>query len=250
MQTSKAPLVFYRRVIFEVTASHCRAAMEDEHHHFEIEFGHDGQHITSVTSTAHRTPWTVCPQAERRLQDFIGQPLRKRIVVKLNEIDGKQQCTHQYDLAMVALSQALRPGRREYVTRVSGRMHEYRHAQLWLDGNKVLDWHLQGTAIDSQDVFNQHDLRNILPWADEHLDDATLEALYVQRRAVMVAASKGINLDLISHAGQIMSRQAGACFVFQPERADAAMRIVGGSRTDVDEPSRLLTGHGASLVKG
>ncbi len=249
MQTPKSPLVFYRRVIFEVTATHCRAAMEDEHHHFVIELGHDGQRITAVTSTAHRTPWSVCPQAERRLQDFVGQPLRTRIAVKLDEIDGKQQCTHQYDLAMVALSQALRPGRREYVTRVSGGMHEYRHAQLWLDGNQVLEWHLRGTEIDSADAFDQRDLRNILPWADEHLDDATLEALYVQRRAVMVAASKGVNLDLISHAGVIMSRQAGACFAFQPERADGAMRMIGSSRTDVDEPGRLLVEHGTSLVK-
>lgn len=242
MQTPESPLVFYRRVIFDVTATECRVAMEDEHHHFVVELGHDGKHITSVASTAHRTPWSICPQAERRLQDFVGQPLRSRIAVKLDEIDGKQQCTHQYDLVMVALSQALRPGRREYVTRVSGRMHEYRHSELWLDDEKVLDWHLRGTVIDSDDAFDQRDLRNILSWAEESLDDATLEALYVKRRAVMVAASKGVNLDLISDAGQIMSRQAGACFVFQPERADGAKRVIGSSRKDVYGAGDLLVG--------
>lgn len=242
MQATTSSSVFYRRVIFDVTDSHCRVAMEDEHHYFIVDLGHDGEKITSVTSTARRTPWTLCPQAERRLQDFIGQPLRSRMAVKLDDIDGKQQCTHQYDLVMVALTQALRPGRREYVTRVSGRMHEYRHAQLWLDDKQVLDWHLQGTLIDSDDVFDQRDLRSILPWADEHLDDATLEALYVQRRAVMVAASKGINMDQFSDAGQLMSRQSGACFAFQPERADEAKRVFGSTRSDVQGAGDLLVG--------
>lgn len=242
MQELDSPHVFFRRVIFDVTATTCRVAMEDEHHYFILELGHDGERITSVASTARRTPWTLCPEAERQLQMFVGQPLRQRIAVTLPEIDSKQQCTHQYDLLMVALSQALRPGRREYIAKVVGAMHEHRHAELWLDGEKLLDWRLRGTLIESDDTCNQRDLRNIMPWADEHLDDRTLEALFVQRRAVMVAASKGFNLDLIPNAGVAMRARAGACFVFQPERAESALRIVGSTRGDVQGAEDLLVG--------
>lgn len=242
MQKLDSPHVFFRRVIFDVTAAACRVAMEDEHHYFILELGHDGERITSVASTARRTPWTICPQAERQLQAFVGQPLRQRIAVNLPEIDSKQQCTHQYDMLMLALSQALSPGRREYVAKVVGAMYEYRHAELWLDDNKLLDWRLRGTVIHSDDQCNQQDLRSIMPWADEHLDDRTLEALFVQRRAVMVAASKGFNLDLIPNAGVAMRARAGACFVFQPERAESAIRILGNTRTDVHGADDLLVG--------
>ena len=35
-------------------------------------------------------------------------------------------------------------------------------------------------------------------------------------------------------------RRAGACFVFQPERADQAERIIGNTRTDVTAAADLL----------
>lgn len=240
MQALDSPHVFFRRIIFDVSATQCHVAMEDEHHYFVLSLGHDGERITSVDSTSRRTPWTLCPQAAGKLQEFVGQPLRQRIAVQLSEIDAKQQCTHQYDLLMVALAQATQPGRREYVAKVVGAMHEYRHAQLWLNGQKLLDWRLRGTTIHSDDELDQQDLRSILPWAQETLSDWKLEALFVQRRAVMVAASKGLNLDLISNAGQAMVARAGACFVFQPERAEQAVRIVGSTRQDVLGPEELL----------
>jgi len=240
--------VFYRRLLFDVTSSECSIAMEDEHHYFVIQLGHDGQRITSLNSKALRTPWSVCPQADLRLQDFVGQPLRERIAVTLDDIDGKQQCTHQYDLLMLALSQALRPGRREYLCKVTGAMHEYRHAQLWLNDGQLLDWHLQGTRIDSEDVFDQQDLRSIMGWADSMLDNQTLEALYVQRRAVMVAAAKGVNLDMISDAGKLMKHRSGACFAFQPERAHQATRMLGSTRSDVDHPEKLLKAYGPPVI--
>ena len=81
-----------------------------------------------------------------------------------------------------------------------------------------------------------------MPWADEHLEDQMLEALFVQRRAVMVAASKGFDLDLIPNAGVAMRARAGACFVFQPERAEQAVRIVGSTRQDVEGVGDLLVG--------
>ncbi len=240
MQALDSPHVFFRRIIFDVSATECHVAMEDEHHYFVLNLEHDGERITSVNSTSRRTPWTVCPQAAGKLQEFVGQPLRPRIAVNLPEIDSKQQCTHQYDLLMVALAQARQPGRREYVSKVVGAMHEYRHAQLWLNDEQLLDWRLRGTTIHSSDEFDQQDLRNIMPWADETLSDQKLEALFVQRRAVMVASSKGFNLDLVKNAGQAMVVRAGACFVFQPERADQAERIIGSTRTDVTAADDLL----------
>src|SRR5690606_31833255 len=115
---------------------------------------------------------------------------------------------------------------------------------LWLNDEKLLDWRLRGTAIHSNDQFDQQDLRNIMPWAEQTLDDRLLEALYVQRRSVMVAASKGFNLDLIKNAGQAMAARAGACVVFQTQRAEQAVRVIGRTRQDVTGPEDRLVGVG------
>lgn len=246
MQALQSPHVFFRRVIFDVTETECQVAMEDEHHYFVLNLGHDGERITSVNSTARRTPWTICPQAAARLQDFVGQPLRQRIAVDLPAIDSKQQCTHQYDLLMLALTQARHPGRREYVVKIIGAAHEYRHAELWLNDEQLFDWRLRGTTIHSSDECDQQDLRSIMPWAEQMLSDRKLEALFALRRAVMVASSKGINLDLIKNAGQAMVVRAGACFVFQPERAEQAHRVVGSTRLDVTAAEDLLVDIGTA----
>lgn len=236
----QSPLEFFRRIILDVTATQCRVAMEDEYHYFVLNLGHDGERITSVDSTSLRTPWTICPQAAGLLQAFVGQKMRQRIPVSLPEIDIKQQCTHQYDLLILALTHANRPGRREYQAKITGALHETRHAELWLNDDKLLDWWLQGTSIHSNDEFDQQNLRSIMPWAQETLGDQQLEALFVQRRAVMVASGKGVNLDLIKNAGEIMDMRGGGCFAFQPERAEQAGRIVGNVREDVTGPEDLL----------
>ena len=240
MSALQSPHVFFRRVIFDVTDTQCKVAMEDEHHYFVLTLGHDGKRITSVESSARRTPWTTCPQAAVRLQEFVGQPLQPRVAVNLADIDSKQQCTHQYDLLILALAQACTPGHREYLAKVVGAMHEFRHAQLWLNDEKLLDWRLRGAHIHSEDEFDQKDLRNLMSWAEQSLTDQKLEALYVQRRALMVAASKGVDLDRIKNAGQVMGARGGACFVFQPERAEQALRVVGSTRQDVKQPDDLL----------
>lgn len=240
MQALQSPLVFFRRIIFDVTEQHCQVAMEDEHHYFVLNLEHDGEVITSIHSVVRRAPWVICPQSVSRIQAFVGQPLRQRIAISLADIDSKQQCTHQYDLLMIALAQALHPGRHEYVTKVVGTRHEYRHAELWLNDDKLLDWHLSGTSIHSADEFDKKDLRSIMPWADKNLTDQKLQALFIQRRAIMVADSKGLNLDLIKNAGQIMASRSGACFAFQPERANQADRVIGSTRQDVKGPEDLL----------
>jgi hypothetical protein len=43
-----------------------------------------------------------------------------------------------------------------------------------------------------------------------------------------------------------MTRMAGGCFVFQPGRAEQALRIEGNTRTDLHAHTQLLTDFGAT----
>src|SRR5690606_13021711 len=63
------------------------------------------------------------------------------------------------------------------------------------------------------------------------------------RRSVIVAASEGLNLDLVKNAGQAVAARAGACFVYPPERAEHAARVIGTTRQGV-------TGAGGPLASG
>ena len=241
---SSPSTALHRRLLLQASAGVCTAAVEDDFHHFVVTLAHDGQRVTAVEVAAPRTPWTLCPQAAERRHQFVGLPLQPRIPLSLPGIDSKQQCTHQHDLMVLALSHALRGGRRDYLTHVTDPQDRQQHSRLWRDGELVLDWRLHRTLIESADVFHGRDLRSVMDWASQALDDDSLEALVVLRRSVMVSGGRAVDLDRFDHASQIMGRMAGGCFVFQPERAEQALRIKGSIRTDLHDHAQLLADFG------
>jgi len=248
MTSAPTTNALYRRVLLQAHAGQCVAAVEDDFHHFIVTVRHDGQVVTDVQAQGLRTPWSLCAQAAELLPQLVGVPLRERTLLQLPSVDSKQQCTHQFDMAVLALSHALRSGQREYLLTVTDPQDKQQQAQLWRDGQLLLNWQLHRTAITSNDVFNGQDLRGLMPWAEAQLDNDKLEALYVLRRAVMVSGGRIAKLspfqNQLKNAGQAMVRMAGACYVFQPGRAEQAQLSPDSIRVDLQDHSDLLTTFG------
>lgn len=236
--------VFHRRLVLDASDAACVAAVEDAFHHFVVTLEHAHRLVTVVAARAPRTPWSLCGEAVQPLQRFVGQALDRRVQLAVPGIDSKQQCTHQFDLAVLALSHGVTLGRSEFHAVVRDDADGAELAQLWRDGELVLDWRVRQGRVDSACLCDGRDLRTILSWAGECLDDDALQALYVLRRAVMVSAGRRADLDRFSDAGQLMARMAGACHVFKPERASQALRHVGSTRMDICGPAQLLTEFG------
>ena len=240
MNAQTPSTALHRRVLLDSVVGVCTAGVEDDFHHFVLTLRHDGQVVTGIEVQAPRTPWSVCPQAAKLLPQFIGMPLTPAIAWQLPGLDAKQHCTHQYDLAVLALAHARRQGRCDYTVSVSDVSNQLQHACLWRNGARVLDWQLQGTRIASADALDGHDLRQLGSWAHDTLDAHLLEAAYVLRRAVMVSGGRRVDLDRFNNAGQAMARMAGGCYVFQPGHAEQAMRVRGSTRTNLVDHTGLL----------
>src|SRR5690606_39017251 len=52
--------------------------LEDDFHYFSIRMEHDGAVVTSMQATAHRWPWTTCPDAAGPLHALEGMELSPR----------------------------------------------------------------------------------------------------------------------------------------------------------------------------
>jgi hypothetical protein len=261
--------LFRRRTIVSAGPGTVLAGVEDDFHHFELRLHHDGRHVTGVDVNAPRTPWSLCASAGRQLQLLVGQALGTDVHRRAGLPDALSQCTHQLELALLAVAQAARGGRRQYdivvtdregctvrpvvmadgTIGLSSRHPDGRaHASLELDGHRVLSWHIVGETITSAGRFEGQNLRRVAAWARAEalagrLDDEALEAVRVLRRGAHVASGRLAPLDLIDRASQ-HPPVLGACYALQPERAEHALRHKGSSRDFSASGETLLSNLG------
>lgn len=230
----------HRRIRLKAEPGHCAVALEDDFHRFDMTLRHDGQRALGFAVRAERTPWTICWEAAERLSEFEGLPIGPGSVKALAAFDSKQQCTHQYDLTALLLSHAARGGERLIDAFVSDPVDGRSVAELRIDGALQLRWQLAGTQILDDGVYAGQNLRSMMPWALATLAPQALEDAFVLRRTCMVSNGRGYDLDDFPSALPSMQHKAGACFVFQPVRAERAIRVYGSTRKDVHSPDDLL----------
>ncbi len=69
---------------------------------------HDDAQVLSVVSGSVRAPWTTCADAAAPLRRLAGMPLSERCLAITEWTDSTQHCTHQLDLAALAVAHAAR----------------------------------------------------------------------------------------------------------------------------------------------
>lgn len=231
---------FRRRIVLHAAEYHTTAAVEDDFHHFRVELEHDGEKVTAVRSEGVRPPWDLCAAAGERLREFIGVAIAATPAIDPGRIDYHWHCTHQYDLACLAIAQAARGGRRQYDIAVPDDHRPPRRVRLLRDGEPCLDLALDGSVVTAPPHHAGLDLRRTGSWNDFDLDADTQEALRVLRRGLMVSGGRGIDLDTFDDTSAGFERMTGACFVFQPANMGRARRCKGNSRDFSERPDELL----------
>ena len=126
---------FRRRWRIEPNEDRITAALEDDIHCMAVTLHHDGDTIRSVEAVMDRWPWHTCPGAEAVVRDtFIG--------VKLAEAArrGEKQanCTHLYDLALLAAGHAGDGAPTHYGASVADPVDGLVESLLLRDGQEVL----------------------------------------------------------------------------------------------------------------
>jgi hypothetical protein len=219
--------------------------LEDDQHYFTVRVGHDGEQVNTITSESVRAPWTTCPAAGAQLQTLVGVPLSDRCLAVAGHTRSDQHCTHQLDVATLAVAHAARmvaggAARRQYDMVVPfGLLDGQRHTvTLARDGAPLLAWELDGGRIVAPPPWTDAE-GGFARWADATFDADTAEAAIVLKRAISIGMSRGIDLDSYPTLADMPGLRP-VCWSMQPERAPVAVRNRGLIRDYDEHPEAML----------
>jgi hypothetical protein len=256
--------VLRRRIRLASAGGIARGAVEDDFHHFEVCVAHDGQVVQDIVGAAWRHPWETCAGAtdDSILGRLRGVSLGTDMMRRKGLPDPLQQCTHLYEIALLAIAQAARGGSRTYDIAVptrtgrtlfptfdgQGRIHAnpagvdgHTNATLHRDGELVLEWTIAGEMIVEPPRFAGTRQRDLSRWIAEHdIDDDCAEAIKVLRRGLHISGGRIQPTRQIPSADYQRSAKGVACFTFQPHNAPLAWRR--------DEDLLDFTNHGEALL--
>ena len=237
----------YRRRIRVVAhdAGTVVGGLEDDQHYFTVRVEHDGEHVNAITSESVRAPWTTCPAAGAQLQALVGTPLSDRCLDVAGHTRSDQHCTHQLDVATLAVAHAARVAaggalRRQYDMVVPFGLLDGHHHTVTLarDGEALLAWELEGARIVAPAPWSDA-TGGFARWADANFDADTAEAAIVLKRACSIGMSRGIDLDSYPTLAD-MPGLSPVCWSMQPERAPVAFRNRGLIRDYDAQPEAML----------
>ena len=232
--------VFRRRILIATdpveAGFRCRAALEDDFHHFRVELVVRDGLIAFVRGEAPRHPYSLCPSAAGQLQQLVGTPPATSAHGVMRQVDPSEQCTHMLELSGLAAAAASRAlPRRRYDIEVPLRIAGRTYATVDRDGLRLLAWDIQDLDIVGPPPYEGIGLRQgMARWAFAHLTEDMAEAALVLRRCAVISMGKNRPLDAQRHA-----RTTGACYAQQPGRAPLALRQVGSTWNFTWQPGQL-----------
>lgn len=220
----------YRRAIrIRAADGQAVAEIEDDYHHFVVTVRHAHGRVTDAQGQAVRYPWSQCPMAGAALADLRGLAVDAHPTAIYRHLDPLGQCTHMLEMAGLAVAQAARgPGARRYDIAVTDPVAGRVEAGLLCDGALLAGWMLQdGVIAEPAERCGQRPA-TFRSGALSDLPADEAEILLILRRAIGLAAARGLDVDRFATA-EAMGR-APACFVFRPGVAQLAARRYGSVR--------------------
>lgn len=209
----------YRRR-FRITPGEGRvlSELEDDYHHMRVTLRHADGVVTAVEPEMVRAPWTTCPGATEQLKTtFVGLPLvdfPAQSKVKFSN------CTHLYDLAILAAAHAADAAPLVYDVLTSDPVDGRREIELRRNGEPVMHWGEQdGVLVEPPSVAGTN-LMKLRSWI-ETLDAAGQEQARVLQWGAIVAHGRDRPIETQSDATQMPA----TCFTFQPENKVKAVRV-------------------------
>jgi hypothetical protein len=221
--------------------------LEDDFHHFEVTLTHDDTHVTGIAMHAVRWPWSTCPAAGEQLQALVGMELSDRSTAVAAVTDPRMNCTHQFDLAGLCVSHAVRDAEtRQYDVELPPPVGNVVTPRLWRDGELTLEWQLAVDATRTRELvsplpFTDAPWRGgFMKWADANLPPEEAEAAIVLRRSCDIGMGRGMDLEAIPVALDLAEIMTGICYSMQPDVMPVAFRNRGSIRDFGERPDDLL----------
>jgi len=221
---------FHRHVLITPAARAVSAWVEDDYHHMGVTLRHDGATITCVESEMVRAPWSTCPGAVTQLSTtFVG------VSIEAAAARGEKtlNCTHLYDMALIAAAHAHDAVPTHYAMTVSDAADGVRVAEITRDGVSVLRFVERAGVLAEPYGAAGKSLSQLGEWIASR-DEAGREAARLLRWGAIIAHGRAIPLERQSDA----TRMPANCFTFQEGRKQRAVRM--GRIIDFSERGRPL----------
>ena len=239
------PPGLWRRIIIHPGAGWIGGALEDDMHRFHLRFDHDGTRITMADAQALRHPWSACPGAA----PHIAHELTGALLAEVASRDPALHCTHLYDLAVVLAAHANDTTPTQFDMRVADRIDERTTATMEVNGEQLLRWQLQGTAIVGDGDHAGRDLRKLSSWKQD-LPPREAELAAMLRRAIFVSGARRFTAPPGMTAADQGSLRMGVCFNYQLPQAETSTRTPDGLSDFSASGREPLAGIDAPAVLG
>jgi hypothetical protein len=208
---------FRRRFIITPAPGRVQSAVEDDFHCMSVMVHHAAGIATSVEPVVIRAPWTTCPGAEAQLdRTFTNVPL----MAFASRGEKPANCTHLYDLAILAAAHAGDDAPLVYDILVSDPIDGRRCSELRRNGEAVMRWvHVDDRIVEPAELAGTP-LMKMRPWI-ESLDPDRREFAKLLQWGSLMAHGRTMPLEQQSDA----TRMPPNCYTFQPDMAAKARRV-------------------------
>lgn len=220
-------------------------ALEDDMHRFHLRFDHAKGRIVRAHAEALRHPWSACPGAAPHIAD----ELTGELLADVARRDPALHCTHLFDLAVVLAAHAGDTEPTQFDMRVADRVDERTTATLQENGEEILRWQLEGTAIEGTSPHAGRDLRKLSQWK-QHLSPREAERATMLRRAVFISGGRQFVAPAGMRAADQGPARLGVCFNYQLPQATKSTRTPDWRFDFSESATEPLAGLDAEAVLG
>lgn len=235
--------VFRRRIRLQGQPGRVIAELEDCCHGFRCVVSHDGHVVTDVQAESLRVPLNSCSGATQPIKAMIGMPLNASALSINREINPKANCTHLYDLTVLAIGHCLRGDTiRQYDISVEDEVDQPTTSKVLRDGIEILNWQTrQWTIMEPAKLAGKPLYKGFALWANEAFSDDEQEAAFALQKGYFVAQARIYDLDKMAGTpATAHPSMAGVCYSYSPEVVATAFRTENSNRDFTDTAEQLL----------
>jgi Protein of unknown function (DUF2889) len=235
--------IYRRRIRLENRPQQVVAELEDTTHAFRLTLAHDDGCVTDIVAEPIRYPFDSCPGAVALLQPLIGCSLDTDSSSLRRLLEPGHNCTHLYDLALLALAHSARPSRlRIYDICVPDELENGTAIKLVCDGITVHEWQVRSHQVVAPATLAGNPLKQgFYRWASDEFSGESLESALVLQRGYFVAQSR--RYDYMRSGGrpaQDDNMPEGACYTYNAGVVEQAIHTDGMARDFTDTAEKLL----------
>ena len=220
---------FRRRIRLRASQHQVIAELEDHNHSFRLILDHDGTSVTAINADTLRIPFSTCPGAIAPLQALTGLPITEDSQALLARSNPSANCTHLYDLSLLAIAQAARgAGERIYDIRIDDEDGENSSiAEIFVNGERVHRWRCrEWTILEPAAAFSGEAQR----------------AAFALQKGYFVSSARRYDLNAMAGEAANDSREFmyGACYTYTSPQIEQATRVADSVRDFSDAEHQLL----------